>query len=60
MYNLEAIKKYNGTTAADIEGGSFIIRDGVRVPITGGQVEAQIDGLPVEDVNTQRAYYEGQ
>jgi hypothetical protein len=45
MYNLEAIQKYNGTTKADIEGGSFQIVDGIRVPIFTGVAGEQIDSL---------------
>ncbi len=43
MRDLSQIVADNKTTQADIEGGSFVIRDGVRVPINPGIAGEQID-----------------
>lgn len=46
MQSLEQIVKQNGTTKADIEGGSFTLtEDGIRVPIFAGTVVEQIDEI---------------
>ena len=45
MYGIEETIARNGSTKADIEGGSFQIVDGVRVPIFAGIAGAQIDSL---------------
>jgi len=62
MNSLQSIIARNNTTAADIEGGSFVICDGQRIPINDGIAVHQIDeienelstlategGLPVPD-----------
>jgi len=46
MCSIEAINRINGTTKADLEGGSFQIVDGVRVSITPGIVAAQLAAQP--------------
>lgn len=43
MRDLTEITKANGSTQADIEGGSFFVRDGIRIPIFAGVTGAQID-----------------
>jgi len=43
MRDLSQIVADNKTTEADIQGGSFVIRDGVRVPINPGIAGEQID-----------------
>ena len=43
MYGIEETIARNGSTKADIEGGSFQIVDGVRVPIFAGVAGEQID-----------------
>lgn len=45
MYGIEETIARNGSTKADIEGGSFTLTaDGIQVPIFAGIAGAQIDG----------------
>lgn len=45
MYGIEETIARNGSTREDIEGGSFQVVDGIRVPIFSGIAGEQIDSL---------------
>lgn len=53
MYGLEETIARNGSTKADIEGGSFQVVDGIRVPIFAGIAGEQIDSLECPESRTE-------
>lgn len=53
MRDLSKIIEANRNTKADIEGGSFQVIDGIRVPIFAGIAGEQIDSLECPESRTE-------
>jgi hypothetical protein len=54
MYGIEETIARNGSTKADIEGGSFTLTsDGIRVPVFTGIAGEQIDSLECPESRTE-------
>jgi hypothetical protein len=55
MFSIDGIIARNKSTKADIEGGSFQIVDGIRVPIFTGVAGEQIDSISLADLQREDA-----
>jgi hypothetical protein len=55
MFSIDGIIARNKSTKADIEGASFQIVDGVRVPIFTGVAGEHIDSISLADLQREDA-----